>query len=52
MVSKYHSKLHPNTLEALMCARSWLGNNMKGSHLELIFMYERVILHSFFFNNY
>ena len=31
MVSKHHSRLHPNTLEALMCAQSWLGNEMKGS---------------------
>ena len=37
VVSKYRSKLHPNTLEALMCAQSWLGDNMKGSNLELIF---------------
>ena len=37
VVSKYRSILHLNTLEALMCARSWLGDNMKGSHLELIF---------------
>ena len=38
VVSKYRSRLHSNTLEALMCARSWLGDNMKGSHLELIFV--------------
>ena len=31
MVSKHRSRLHPNTLEALMCAQSWLGNEMKGS---------------------
>ena len=37
-VTKYRSRLHSNTLEALMCARSWLGDNMKCSHLELIFV--------------
>ena len=31
MVSKHHSRLHTNTLEALMCAQSWLGNEMEGS---------------------
>ena len=31
MVSKHRSRLHPNTLEALMCAQSWFGNEMKGS---------------------
>ena len=31
MVSKHRSRLHPNTLEALMCAQSWLGNEMEGS---------------------
>ena len=36
VVSKHRSKLHPKTLEALMCVRSWLGDNMKGSHLEVI----------------
>ncbi|KAL6331824.1 hypothetical protein AAG906_020168 [Vitis piasezkii] len=29
MVSKHRSRLHPNTLEALMCAQSWLGNEME-----------------------
>ena len=31
MVSKHCSKLHPHTLEALMCTQSWLGSEMKGS---------------------
>ena len=30
MVSKHRSRLHPNTLEALMRAKSWLGNEMEG----------------------
>ena len=51
MVSKYRSKLHPNTLEALMCAQSWLGDNMKGSNLELIFCMKE-LYYTFFFNNY
>ena len=51
MVSKYRSKLHPITLEALMCARSWLGDNMKGSHLELIFCMKE-LYYTIFFNNY
>ena len=31
MVSKHRSRLHPHTLEALMCTQSWLGSEMKGS---------------------
>ena len=31
MVSKHRSRLHPNTLEALMCAQSWFRNEMEGS---------------------
>ncbi|CAL5360640.1 unnamed protein product [Camellia sinensis] len=31
LVSPHRSRLHPNTLEALMCAQSWLwGEEMKG----------------------
>ncbi|KAL6312943.1 hypothetical protein AAG906_022723 [Vitis piasezkii] len=36
MVSKHRSRLHPNTLEALMCAQSWLGNEMEGISAGLI----------------
>ncbi|RVW15815.1 Zinc finger BED domain-containing protein RICESLEEPER 2 [Vitis vinifera] len=32
MVSKHRSRLHPNILEALMCAQSWLGNEMEGAN--------------------
>ncbi|KAJ9552975.1 hypothetical protein OSB04_017020, partial [Centaurea solstitialis] len=28
-VSPHHSRLHPNTLEALMCAQSWLLNEIR-----------------------
>ncbi|KAL6329143.1 hypothetical protein AAG906_011596 [Vitis piasezkii] len=38
MVSKHRSRLHPNTFEALMCAQSWLGNEMEG--IKLIIMDE------------
>ena len=31
MVSKHRSRLHPHTLEALMCTQSWLGGEMKGT---------------------
>ncbi|CAL5385247.1 unnamed protein product [Camellia sinensis] len=32
LVSPHRSRLHPNTLEALMCAQSWLwGEEMKGN---------------------
>ena len=30
LVLKHCSRLHPNTLEALMCTQSWLWNSMKG----------------------
>ena len=30
-VSKHRSKLHPNTLEALMCAQSWLWKEIEGN---------------------
>ncbi|WKA08905.1 hypothetical protein VitviT2T_026588 [Vitis vinifera] len=36
MVSKHRSRLHPNTLEALMCAQSWLGNEMEGGKLTIM----------------
>ena len=40
LVSPHRSRLHPNTLEALMCAQSWLwGAEMKGiisSNLHII----------------
>ncbi|KAI3448823.1 hypothetical protein Pfo_005488 [Paulownia fortunei] len=29
MVSSHHSRLHPTTLKALMCARRWLWNEVK-----------------------
>ncbi|KAI3465809.1 hypothetical protein Pfo_022472 [Paulownia fortunei] len=31
MVSPHHSRLHPTTLEALMCAHRWLWNEVKGT---------------------
>ncbi|RVW83998.1 hypothetical protein CK203_047316 [Vitis vinifera] len=31
MVSKHRSRLHPDTLEALMCAQSWLWKEMEGT---------------------
>ena len=34
LVSPHRNRLHPNTLEALMCAQSWLwGAEMKGTHI-------------------
>ncbi|RVW81765.1 Phosphatidylinositol 4-phosphate 5-kinase 5 [Vitis vinifera] len=36
MVSKHRSRLHPNTLEALMRAQSWLGNEMEGVKLTIM----------------
>ncbi|RVW94116.1 Zinc finger BED domain-containing protein RICESLEEPER 2 [Vitis vinifera] len=36
MVSKHRSRLHPNTLEALMCAQSWLGNEMERGKLTIM----------------
>ena len=29
MVSKHRSRLHPDTLEALMCAQSWLWKEIE-----------------------
>ena len=31
MVSKHRSRLHPDTLEVLMCAQSWLWKEMEGN---------------------
>uniref|UniRef100_A0A2N9IFL9 CCHC-type domain-containing protein n=1 Tax=Fagus sylvatica TaxID=28930 RepID=A0A2N9IFL9_FAGSY len=31
LLSPHHSRLHPRTLEALMCAQSWLWSELKGS---------------------
>ena len=31
VVSKHHSRLHPDTLEALMCAQSWLWKEKEGN---------------------
>ncbi|KAG6469663.1 hypothetical protein ZIOFF_070593 [Zingiber officinale] len=31
LVSPHRSRLHPDTLEALMCARCWLWNDMKST---------------------
>ena len=31
VVSKHRSRLHPNTLEALMCAQSWLWKEKEGN---------------------
>ena len=31
MVSKHRSRLHPDTLEALMCAQSWLWKEIEGN---------------------
>ena len=33
LVSPHRSRLHPKTLEALMCAQSWLLNEIRGSIL-------------------
>ena len=35
MVSKHRSRLHPHTLEALMCTQSWLWGEMKGSRFHI-----------------
>ena len=39
MVSKHHNKLHLNTLETLMCAQSWLGNEMEVNQFLKYFQY-------------
>uniref|UniRef100_A0A1S4DMZ5 Zinc finger BED domain-containing protein DAYSLEEPER n=1 Tax=Nicotiana tabacum TaxID=4097 RepID=A0A1S4DMZ5_TOBAC len=31
LISPHRSRLHPTTLEALMCARTWLWNEINGS---------------------
>ncbi|KAL7215265.1 hypothetical protein ACSBR1_027431 [Camellia fascicularis] len=31
LLSPHHSRLHPKTLEALMCAQNWLWSEIKGS---------------------
>ncbi|RVW36045.1 Sugar transporter ERD6-like 8 [Vitis vinifera] len=36
VVSKHHSRLHPDTLEALMCAQSWLWKEKEGSRVFLL----------------
>ena len=37
LVSPHRNRLHPNTLEALMCAQSWLwGAEMKGTHIIIL----------------
>ena len=43
MVSKHCSRLHPHTLEALMCTQSWLGSEMKGSQFHIFKLYECLI---------
>ncbi|WJZ87995.1 hypothetical protein VitviT2T_007334 [Vitis vinifera] len=46
VVSKHRSRLHPDTLEALMCAQSWLWKEKEGdssihdSQLQLTMMDE------------
>ena len=35
MVLKHRSRLHPHTLETLMCTQSWLGGEMKGSRFHI-----------------
>ncbi|CAH9087022.1 unnamed protein product [Cuscuta europaea] len=30
LVSPHRNRLHPNMIEAFMCAQSWLWNNLKG----------------------
>lgn len=30
LISPHRSRLHPTTLEALMCARTWLWNEING----------------------
>ena len=37
LVSPHRSRLHPKTLEALMCAQSWLLNEIRGNQSFLIF---------------
>ncbi|KAF7136351.1 hypothetical protein RHSIM_Rhsim08G0142200 [Rhododendron simsii] len=37
LVSPHHSRLHPDTMEALMCAQSWLwAAEMKGNELSIL----------------
>jgi hypothetical protein len=35
LLSPHHSRLHPRTLEALMCAQSWLWSELKGKQFYL-----------------
>ena len=30
LINAHRSRLHPNTLEALMCSQSWLRSEIKG----------------------
>ncbi|RVW74717.1 putative AC9 transposase [Vitis vinifera] len=41
VVSKHRSRLHPDTLEALMCAQSWLWKEKEGtnSQMNLVFYF-------------
>ena len=38
VVSKHRSRLHPDTLEALMCAQSWLWKEKEGNRFTYKFM--------------
>ena len=35
LLSPHRSRLHPRTLEALMCAQSWLWSELKGKQFYL-----------------
>ena len=35
LLSPHHSRLHPRTLETLMCAQSWLWSELKGKQFYL-----------------
>ena len=35
LLSLHHSRLHPRTLETLMCAQSWLWSELKGKQIYL-----------------
>lgn len=44
LVSPHRSRLHPKTLEALMCAQSWLLTEIRGDQSFLMFTYKFLLL--------
>ena len=48
VVSLHRSRLHPDTLEALMCSQNWLWNELQGNNIILFYIrifYNLLIVH-------